>query len=754
MARRVALCTPDDARRLFAHSVLEDERVAAQLGSVRLRAHQRHAVARIRRALRDVGGALLADSVGLGKTYVALATASAFGTVLVVAPAVLRRTWMESAAQARVVIRFISTESLSRVTFEQTAAALVIVDEAHHFRNPRTRRYARMAQLTAVSPVLLLTATPVHNRRADLSALLALFLGSAAESLTPDELARCVIRREHGDTRLLLPALGRVQRVEIDANEAVARAILALPPAVPPRDGGEASRLVTLGLLHMWTSSDAAAVSGVRRRLAAGASMRACLLDGRAPSRRELRAWLAGDATVQLGFTELLVEPVSGFDPAVLAALDAHIAALRTLLQLMRAGEDRDRHRAEELRRLRSSHRDARMLAFASYAETVHAMFRELMHDGQVAAATARGGRIASGRTAREEVLRMFRTPGHPREEVKLLLATDLLSEGLNLPEASIVVHLDLPWTAARLEQRVGRARRPGNSSRVVGSYAFVQPAAIERLVGKERLIARKARAAEGVVGPLAHGEPEPSGRMESPSRTTERIRRILRKWRRGAGRPLGDTRIRVTAVRAARDGFLALIRRRDGSALIAGSASEDPRGDPAGTSDCMSDLSVTNDPSRVHAALTMADGPESHVEPRIYLAARRATARWLTTESARRSSGTRSTSSSALRPLLHRLDAAAALAPIHARAGTAARVSRIRERLSGRLTRGVEIAIAERARNTSDDTRLLVELEALIADTAESPGTIEDEPIAVLLLVAVNQVSGLTNAASADRRP
>ena len=45
---------------------------------------------------------------------------------------------------------------------------------------------------------------------------------------------------------------------------------------------------------------------------------------------------------------------------------------------------------------------------------------------------------------------------------VDLLIATDLLSEGLNLQDASVVVHLDLPWTAARLTQRIGRVWRVG----------------------------------------------------------------------------------------------------------------------------------------------------------------------------------------------------------------------------------------------------------------------------------------------------
>ena len=43
--------------------------------------------------------------------------------------------------------------------------------------------------------------------------------------------------------------------------------------------------------------------------------------------------------------------------------------------------------------------------------------------------------------------------------ETDVLIATDLLSEGLNLQDAARVVHYDLPWSPARLAQRVGRMR-------------------------------------------------------------------------------------------------------------------------------------------------------------------------------------------------------------------------------------------------------------------------------------------------------
>lgn len=469
--------------------------------------------------------------------------------------------------------------------------------------------------------------------------------------------------------------------------------------------------------------------------------MRACLVEGRAPDRRELRSWLSTDATVQLGFPELLVDPASNSSPAALATLDAHVAALRDLLRLIRASPGRDARRASELRRLRSVHPNQRMLAFSSYATTVHALFRELARDGQVAAATAQGGRIASGTTTREEVLRMFRSPRHLREEVKLLLATDLLSEGLNLPEASIVVHLDLPWTAARLEQRVGRARRPGSSTRIVRSYAFVQPRAIEQLIGKEQLIAAKARAAEYTVGALAHGDAVATDRIASPPRATESIRMILRRWGRGIGMSRQDSRIRVAAVRAQRTGFVALIRVHDGNTLIADAVGS-PGGAGAASLSGSGRLSATADPNQIHATLAGACGTCAHVEPRSYLAARRAIARWLLDTKLRGSSGTRSHPAPQVRSLLQRLDAATAESPLHTRANTAFRVSRIREWLSGRITHGLEIQISECLRSVASDAQLIEALEALIAGTDEARTPVEGELVAVLLLQTVGQTS------------
>ena len=54
-----------------------------------------------------------------------------------------------------------------------------------------------------------------------------------------------------------------------------------------------------------------------------------------------------------------------------------------------------------------------------------------------------------------------------PEDETRVLVATDVLSEGQNLQDCSIVVNYDLPWAIIRLIQRAGRVdRRPPATSR------------------------------------------------------------------------------------------------------------------------------------------------------------------------------------------------------------------------------------------------------------------------------------------------
>ena len=82
-------------RAIAARTLRAITRADARLGDIVLRDHQRDAAVRLRLAIDRFGGALLADEVGLGKTYTALAAARGVETLLVVAPAALAPMWRD-----------------------------------------------------------------------------------------------------------------------------------------------------------------------------------------------------------------------------------------------------------------------------------------------------------------------------------------------------------------------------------------------------------------------------------------------------------------------------------------------------------------------------------------------------------------------------------------------------------------------------------------------------------------------------------
>src|SRR5438105_4752769 len=177
--------------------------------------HQVPAAERVRAPLVRSGGGLFADAPGLGKSYVALAVALAFGErFALVVPAVLVDQWRglleryESDAPI-VTHEFLSMRRCRPLPPSAARCRLFVVDEAHRFRNPGTNRYRALARLVVRAKVLLVTATPVHNRVGDLCHLLRLFL------------------RDHALTALGVPSLRCAARGDRDADPAALRAAAA-----------------------------------------------------------------------------------------------------------------------------------------------------------------------------------------------------------------------------------------------------------------------------------------------------------------------------------------------------------------------------------------------------------------------------------------------------------------------------------------------------------------------------------------------
>ena len=524
---------PAEVRAVIASHVLGANASHRNVGSITLHQHQRDAARRIREIMRAHGGALLADEVGLGKTYVALAVAVEFSKTVVVAPAALRAMWRSASERARVPVRFVSMELLGRGG-SVPSTEIVIVDEAHHFRNRNTKRYAHLAEGCARSSVLLLSATPVQNEIDDLRHLLALIVGQRALSLDLASLSRLIVRRAAATASAVarLPDVLPPQSIALDRDEDCLDELCSLPPPVPPSDGGHAHALLTLSLARQWASSRSALLAALTRRLAMARAMDDALSSRRHLTRAELAMWQFSDGAQQLAFPQLAGE-CAELDARLLDQVRAHADAVRGLIARLRVQPDIDALRAEQLRLIASRHPGERIVAFAEFTETVAILYRLLAPTHRVAMVTNGGGRVAGGPLARGEVLAQFGPAASPAEHARidLLLATDVLSEGVDLQGASVLVHLDLTWNPARMEQRVGRLRRLGASRHVITVYVFSPPAPAERLLQMDRRLREKLGDAARSVGLAGAILPGIAPASDSVVSQRERSLEVLRSW-------------------------------------------------------------------------------------------------------------------------------------------------------------------------------------------------------------------------------
>jgi superfamily II DNA or RNA helicase len=699
-------------RSRIARLILAESSSRASLGDISLQPHQISAATRLRAALEQFNGALLCDDVGMGKTYVATAVAQQYARSLVVAPAALVSMWRDALTATRTVADIVTFEALSRgdaddfrlrhaIAPARVAYDIVIVDEAHHARNPATNRYFALASLTRGARVLLLSATPIHNRRADLVALLSLFLGSRARSMTSAELGLCVVRREHAQLEgtLTIPALLPARHHQLSDSESVVDELMNLPPPLPVRDGGLGGVLIGRGLAHQWASSEAALREAANRRIARATALCASLEAGTYPTARELETWTYGDGALQLGFPELLSAPIPGH-AELLEAVREHLKALREFRARFASTSALDAERAEIMANIRSSHPAAKIVAFAQYSETVSMLFRRLAVAGRVAMLTSHGARVAGGALTRHEAIGRFAplashfsAPG-PADAIDLLLTTDLLSEGVNLQDAEVVVHVDIPWTLARMEQRVGRVARMGSRHARVHVHVLHPPRSAAAALGNEMIVQRKWAIARSSVGtsapnplsepmqaenvvfarnrsPLAH-PPVSDAVGESIPRKIERLRSILQEWvRRDED---GDDMIAAT-VKSTQSGFVAAVLMDGRPQLLVGLKHE-----------------TSTDLDHQIAACLSAGSDEIPTDAADSERAIRLIQSWCTRGSASAAAGIGTSSAVRRRQITSRIDAAIQSAPPHLRSRRSVIAARARRVATTQQCAAVEL--------------------------------------------------------------
>jgi len=457
---------------------------------------------------------LLADEVGLGKTIqagIAIAELAARGLadrVLVLTPAGLREQWAEELSTRfgldaqvadaaalrrraadmpiganpwsaeRIVIA--SLDYVKRLEVIPAVAAtpwdILVVDEAHGAAGDSDRRSAVNTLASQASYVLLLTATPHSGDRQSFVSLTG--LGAV------DDDPLIVFRRRRSDVRA--GSRRRVHGLHVRPTAAEARMHALVAAYTHALHTEREGAWLAASVLHKRAFSSAWSLAeSVERRLA---SLTA----------RNSESAAEGQLPLPLGDRdgELATADEAPAWPSNLGLSDAarEMKFLRELLAAARAAAPAESKLHAIRRILRRSNEPA--IVFTEYRDTLLHVQQAL---GQPAA-VLHGGLTRDERSA---ALDEFSTTRR-----RVLLATDAAGEGLNLHRCCrLVINLELPWNPIRLEQRIGRVDRIGQTRVVHAWHAIAARTGETRIL--DRLKDRIARARADVGAPDPFGEDE-----------------------------------------------------------------------------------------------------------------------------------------------------------------------------------------------------------------------------------------------------
>ncbi len=192
------------------------------------------------------------------------------------------------------------------------------------------------------------------------------------------------------------------------------------------------------------------------------------------------------------------------FVPSLANDLEADANSLMKILK--KSGEwrpEKDSKLQALLELVTKKHAKEKVIVFTQFADTVRYLGGQFRANnvrkasavtGNSSDPTAYAWRFSPVSNNKQETIK-------PDEELRVLIATDVLSEGQNLQDGAIIVNYDLPWAIIRLVQRAGRVDRIGQKSEKILCYSFLPADGVERLIRLRSRVRQRLRENQEVVG-------------------------------------------------------------------------------------------------------------------------------------------------------------------------------------------------------------------------------------------------------------
>ena len=150
---------------------------------------------------------------------------------------------------------------------------------------------------------------------------------------------------------------------------------------------------------------------------------------------------------------------------------------------------------------LEQKHSKDKVLVFTQYSDTAKYIYRHLKRMGveKIACVT---GNSQNPTSDVEHFSPLSNEKNYSMDEqYRVLIATDVLSEGQNLQDSHVITNFDLPWAIIRLIQRAGRVDRIGQKSETINCYSFFPADGVEEIISLRKRLNDRINENAQIVG-------------------------------------------------------------------------------------------------------------------------------------------------------------------------------------------------------------------------------------------------------------
>ena len=504
--------------------------------------YQKQAVVSARKILDAYNGVFLADVVGLGKTYISALLAQQLpGSKLIICPPVLKDYWEETFFEFG--IQKFRVESLGKLDQVIKDGAdkynYIFIDEAHRFRNEYTQSFESIHQICFGKKVILVSATPLNNTFDDILSQLKLFQ-IPKKSTIPGvpNLEKFFKRLEHklkGINKSDSAYMGIIQEGSKEIRENILKYIMVRRtraevtkyfgndideqglffPEFEKQSQRNVGGFMKVIIVKRLESSFYAFRKTLDRFVESYVNFIDMFNKGTILISKKVDVYDLLDEDNEEKILQLIEQEklerynTDEFKPELIEYLNADIKSLKAIRDLW-AVVDSDPKLKTFIHDLKTDKelKGKKIIIFTESKETGDYLFENLNRHfpDKVLFYSSNGGLLSDGKkpvpVARDLIKENYDpTCKVQNDELRILISTDILAEGINLHRSNIIINYDLPWNPTKVLQRVGRVNRVGTEHKNIYIFNFFPTDQSERHIGLEDNIKAKIQAFHDTLG-------------------------------------------------------------------------------------------------------------------------------------------------------------------------------------------------------------------------------------------------------------